>query len=148
MLYLNIQDRKSPKGMFIGKDSRSTMLQIDTDFAKVKHYGVDAPLQRIEVRSYFMFSILWTYWWRCTVSIILTLTFHKLLGQCHEWVVYILATMKYPVNWTANHYQKWKFSGFNLNSGTLAWKYITSQGFSGFFISIHVHLCTLISQTW
>ena len=49
MLYLNIQDRKLPKGIFFGKDTRSTILQIDSDFAKVKHYGIETALMRIEV---------------------------------------------------------------------------------------------------
>jgi len=49
LLYLNIQDRKLPKGLYFGKDTRSTILQIDSDFAKVKHYGVETALKRIEV---------------------------------------------------------------------------------------------------
>lgn len=49
LLYLNIQDRKLPKGLYFGKDTRSTILQIDSDFTKVKHYGIEIALERIEV---------------------------------------------------------------------------------------------------
>ena len=53
MLYLNIQDRKLPKGLYFGKDSRTTVLQIDSDFAKVKHYGVEIALKGMEVNEFF-----------------------------------------------------------------------------------------------
>ena len=49
MVYLNLSNRSAPKCLQIGKTPQSTVLEINSDFDKVKHYGVEFPLQNMEV---------------------------------------------------------------------------------------------------
>lgn len=49
LIYFNPLDRAGPKGLHIGKDSRTTFLKVDDQFAKVSHYGVDYKLLSLEV---------------------------------------------------------------------------------------------------
>jgi hypothetical protein len=49
MLYLNIQDRTVPKGLQVGKDLRSLLLHIDEGLTKVKYYGIEYDIHRLEV---------------------------------------------------------------------------------------------------
>ena len=51
MLWLNLKNRDMPKGLQIGADPKSRFLQIDGDFHKVKHYGAEYQLHRLEVDS-------------------------------------------------------------------------------------------------
>ncbi|KAL5017015.1 hypothetical protein ScPMuIL_006604 [Solemya velum] len=45
----NDHARDIPKGISIGKDGRSTVLCLPKDFDKVKHYGVECNLNKVEV---------------------------------------------------------------------------------------------------
>ncbi|KAI0213257.1 hypothetical protein LSAT2_001723 [Lamellibrachia satsuma] len=49
MLYLNTQDRRMPKQLQVGTDVKRLPLQVDAGFSSVKHYGVDVPLERLEM---------------------------------------------------------------------------------------------------
>ena len=49
MLYFNTVDRRMPKQLQVGVDVKRLPLQIDAGFSSVKHYGVDLPLERLEV---------------------------------------------------------------------------------------------------
>ena len=51
MVYFNTEDRTMPKGLYVGKDSKSVMLQVDEGLSSVKHYGIDSPVHRIEVNT-------------------------------------------------------------------------------------------------
>ena len=51
LLWLNLEDRTIPKGLSIGRDSRTTFIEVEEDFAAVKHYGVRCKLQAIEVQQ-------------------------------------------------------------------------------------------------
>ena len=68
ILYLNTQSRKVPKGFQFGNDPKTLVLQIDEGMSKVKHYGVEIPLHKVEVRLIISFSfenakILVTIYW-------------------------------------------------------------------------------------
>ena len=47
--FLNFKNRDLPKGLLVGANPKTRFLQIDEDFHRVKHYGVDYELRRLEV---------------------------------------------------------------------------------------------------
>ena len=49
MVYLNMTNRNVPKCIQFGKDTRSLILQIDNDLEKVKEYGIEKPIDRLQV---------------------------------------------------------------------------------------------------
>ena len=49
MVYFNIGDRRAIKGLYMGEDKKTPLLQVDADFSQVTHNGIQLPLQRIEV---------------------------------------------------------------------------------------------------
>ncbi len=51
MVYLNIEDRTSTKGMRFGTDAKNPTLVIDEQFATVKHYWVDYKIHSVEVST-------------------------------------------------------------------------------------------------
>ncbi len=53
MIYLNLQDRNVPKGIQIGKDARSLVLETNDDLTKVRHFGLEYELLAIEVSFTF-----------------------------------------------------------------------------------------------
>lgn len=52
MVYFNLQDRNVPKGIQIGKDARSLVLETNDDLTKVRHFGLEYDLHNIEVRTF------------------------------------------------------------------------------------------------
>ncbi len=49
LVYYNATDRNVPRGIQIGKDFRSLLLEINQDMDKVNHFGLDHELEAIEV---------------------------------------------------------------------------------------------------
>ena len=49
MMYFNTQDRRLPKQLQVGTDVKRLAIQIDAGFSSVKHYGIEMPLERLEV---------------------------------------------------------------------------------------------------
>lgn len=49
LVYSNLSDRSAPKGLHIGKDSRSTFLKVNYEMDLVNHYSVDYKLIAVEV---------------------------------------------------------------------------------------------------
>ena len=63
MVYLNLQDRNVPKGIQIGKDARSLVLEINDELTKVRHFGSEYELHSVEVTS---------LWWLSFSSVVIT----------------------------------------------------------------------------
>ena len=51
MILWNQHERGIPKGIQVGKDGSSVVLNLPSDFEQIKHYGVDCELHNIEVRN-------------------------------------------------------------------------------------------------
>ena len=51
MLYVNFGDRTAPRGLQVGKDTRTTFLSVDEGLSKVTHYGIPTDLHRLQVHG-------------------------------------------------------------------------------------------------
>ena len=54
LVFLNWSQRSLPKGIQIGNQGRSRVLEIDGEFTRVKHFGIELQLHRTEVSTWFI----------------------------------------------------------------------------------------------
>ena len=57
MVYFNLQDRNVPKGIQIGKDASSLVLETNEELTKVRHFGMEYELHAVEVRFPRLFGV-------------------------------------------------------------------------------------------